>query len=350
MAHVLNLEALSLNPKESTEFEAFIQERILEQPILSTIHRIWPGIKMKEQIVFAGLMGKTGIADPSCTRPTSGAGAAMSEKFWEPANMGDTFSLCQTEVNALFKAYYDKIASYAQKFDIEGSDEMRFIAALIEDSASKAIARIVWFGDKAVKAAGAATAGLKAVGDVKFYSLINGLWKQIFLGVVAGTIVKADVKTTAKETFKEIWKKADVRLRSAADKQLLVSRSLFDAYTDELIEKSENFSIELTTEGLPTVRWNGIPVVNMETVWDLNLNDFVSNTTDKAAYLPERAILTVPANIPVGTLNDGDFTELEAWYNKDERKNKIAYGMTIDTKVLENYMIVAAYGNFELAN
>ena len=37
-----------------------------------------------------------------------------------------------------------------KKFDIEGSDEMRFIAALIEDSASKAIARIVWFGDKAV--------------------------------------------------------------------------------------------------------------------------------------------------------------------------------------------------------
>ena len=350
MAHTLDIALLTLNPKESTDFESFVQERILEQPILASIHRIWPGIKMKEQIVFAGLMGKTGIADPNCTRPTSGAGAAMSEKFWEPANMGDTFELCQPEVNALFKAYYDKITSYAQKFDIEGSDQMRFIAALIEDSASKAIARTVWFGDKAVAVAGAATAGLKVAGDVKFYSLIEGLWKQIFTGVIANKIAKADIETNAIDTFKGIWTKSDVRLRAAADKKLFVSRSLFDAYVNELTAKSQNFTLELTTDGLTTVNWNGIPVVNMETVWDLNLNDFVSNTADNLPFLPERAVLTVGANIPIGTLNDGDFTQLEAWYNRDERKNKIAYGMTIDAKVLEDYMITVAYGNFKQAN
>jgi len=350
MAHLLDTSLLTLNPKESTEFEAFIQERIFEQPILSTIHRIWPGIKMKEQIVFAGLMGKTGIADPDCDRPTSGAGAAMSQKYWDPANMGDTFELCQAEVNALFKAYYDKITSYAQKFDIEGSDQMRFIAALIEDSASKAIARIVWFGDKSVAAAGASTAGLKAAGDVKFYSLIDGLWKQIFTGVIANKIAKADVETNATDTFKGMWKKSDVRLRSALNKKLFVSRSIFDAYVNELTEKSQTFTLALTTDGLATVNWNGIPVINMETVWDLNLDDFVTNTTDNLPFLPERAVLTVSDNIPVGTLNDGDFTQLEAWYNRDERKNKIAYGMTIDAKVLEDYMITVAYGNFKQSN
>jgi hypothetical protein len=350
MAHVLNTSALTLNPKESPEFEAFIQERIFEQPILASIHRIWPGIKMKEQIVFASLMGKTGIADAACTRPASGATSVMTQKYWEPANIGDTFVLCQAEVNALFKAYYDKITAYAQKFDIEGSDEMRFIAALVEDSASKAIARIVWFGHKAVAAAGANTAGLKAAGDVKFYSMIDGLWTQIFAAVTAGTVQKADVKTSSELTFDEMWLKADVRLRAAADKQLLVSRTIFDNYTKSLRDKSQNFTIELTTEGMQTVRWNGIPVVNMETIWDLNLNDFVSDTTTNGAYLPERAILTVPANIPVGTLNEGDFDQLEAWYNRDERQNKIAYGMTIDAKVLEGYMIVAAYGTFEVGN
>lgn len=346
MAHLLDVSLLTLNPKEQPDLEKFIQERIFEQPVLANIHRIWPGIKMKEQIVFAGLMGKTGIADPTCTRPTSGAGAAMSEKYWEPKNMGDTFALCQSEVNALFKAYYDKIISYAQKWDITGSDEEKFITALVEDSATKAIARIVWFGDTAVAAAGAATAGLTTADNVKFYSLIDGLWKQIFAGVIAGTIKKAEIAASAELTFDAMWNLADSRLRAAEGKQLLVTRSLFDNYTKMLSDKSQNFSIEITQNGLQSVKWNGIPVVNMENVWDLNLLDFVNNSTDNAAYLPERAVLTVPGNIPVGTLNDGDFSQLEAWYNRDERKNKIAYGMTIDSKVLEGYMIVAAYGNF----
>ena len=348
MPHTLNLSGLTLNPKESVDFAAFIQERIFEQPALATIHTIYPGVKMKEQIVFASLMSKTGVADPSCTRPSSGAAATLTQKYWEPANMGDTFVLCQSEVNALFKAYYDKINTYSQKFDITGSDEEKFIAALIEDSASKAIARIVWLGDKSVAASGAAAAGLKSASDVKFYDMIDGLWAQIFDGVTATTIKKATVviESTvlkAEKTFNNIWALADVRLRGAADKQLLVSRTLFDAYTAELRATSQNFTIELTTEGLQTVKWNGIPVVNMETVWDLNLVDFEENSTSHGAYLPNRAVLTVPGNIPVGTLNDGDFTTLEAWYNQDERKNKIAYGMTIDAKVLEHYMIVAAY-------
>lgn len=350
MATLLNVSSLTLNPKEEPDFEKFVQERIFEQPMLASIHRIWPGIKMKEQIVFAGLMGKTGIADPACARPTSGASSSLTQKYWDPANMGDTFVHCQAEVNALFKAYYDKITSYAEKFDITGSDVLNFIAALVEDSASKAIARIVWFGDKDVAISGAAAAGLKAAGDVKFYDLIDGLWKQIFAGVISGNVQQATVGVSAEATFDEMWDKADVRLRSAMGKQLLVSRSLFDNYTRSLRNKSENFTIELTTEGLQTVRWNGIPVVNMETVWDLNLNDFEADSTANAAYLPERAILTVPDNIPIGTLNDGDFTELEAWYDRDERKNKIAYGMTIDAKYLEGYMIVAAYGNFQQAN
>ena len=348
MPHTLDISALTLNPKENPDFSRFIQERIFETPALAQIHTIYPGIKMKEQIVFASLMSKTGIKDSSCTRPSSGAGATLTQKYWEPANFGDTFELCQSEVNALFKAYYDKITSYAQKFDITGSDEEKFIAALIENSASNAIARIVWFGDKAVAAATSSVAGLISAANVKFYDMIDGLWKQIFAGVTAttikkGTIVIESTVLKAGKTFDSIWAVADSRLRGAANKQLLVSRSLFDAYCKELRDMSQNFTIQLTTDGLQSVMWNGIPIVNMETIWDLNLEDFVEDTTSNDPYLPDRAVLTVKENIPVGTLSDGDFTELEAWYNRDERKNKLAYGMTIDAKVLENYMIAVAY-------
>lgn len=343
MAHTLNLSALTLNPKEQTEFAQFIQERIFETPALADIFDIRTGVKMKEQIVFASLLSKSGIKDTSCTRPTSGATSTLTQKYFEPVGVGDTFELCQTEVNALFKAYYDKINSYKEKFDITGSDEELFLSALIENSASMAIQRLAWFGDTAIAAATSGAAGLISAGDVKFYDAMNGIWKQIFAGVTATTIKKTNIETTAEATFEGIWAAADTRLRTSPDKMILVSRSIFDKFTKELRAAQQNFSLEYTENGMAMVKWNGIPVVNMENVWDLNLADFVENTTTNDPYLPDRVVLTVKNNFALGTLNDGDFTELEAWYNKDERKNKLAYGMTIDAKLLEEYLVSVAY-------
>jgi hypothetical protein len=59
--------------------------------------------------------------------------------------------------------------------------------------------------------------------------------------------------------------------------------------------------------------------------------------------LPHRIVFTVPNNIPLATLNENDFTELEQWYNIDDRENKTAYGFTLDSKELEEYMITVAY-------
>ena len=104
MASVIDVSGLTLNPKEP-DFEKFVFERIFEQPVLNTIHRVYTGLTMQEKIVIAGIFGLTGIADTSCERPSSGAGLNTSEKEWLPARIGDTFVHCQADVNALFKAY-----------------------------------------------------------------------------------------------------------------------------------------------------------------------------------------------------------------------------------------------------
>jgi hypothetical protein len=97
-------------------------------------------------------------------------------------------------------------------------------------------------------------------------------------------------------------------------------------------------------EGLPSLKWNGKAVVNMETVWDLHLQaDFVDNTTNNAYYLPNRVLLTVPANIPIGTLNESDMSELDIFYEKKERQLYAGYGFTLDAKYLEPYMVAVAY-------
>lgn len=360
MASKINISGLTMNPLEVGEMGQFIVEKTFGNPVLSAIHTVWTGVKMKEQIVFAGQLGKTGIKDTTCTRPNSGAVSVLTQKYWEPANVGDTLVHCQADVDALFKAYYGKITEYVQKFNIEGSELEQFLSVMLTEAAMNAVWRISWLGNKAVAQAGAATAGLKLAADVKFYDQIDGIWEQIFDAVTSTaltakyTISENAEATIAAQTalssgrsveiFEEVWSVADSRLRGDAAAQFLVSRGIFENYRQYLQSKGENFSIDYTQDGFPSLKWNGKQVVNMETIWDLHLQaDFVDNTTNNAYYLPNRVILTTPANIPIGTLNENDMTTLEAFYEQKERQMYTAYGFTLDAKLLEEYMIAVAY-------
>lgn len=359
MATGIDVSALTLNPKESEEYGKFVIERVFEQPQLNAIHRVWTGVKMKEQIVFASLFGKTGIKDSTCTRPTSGAKSTLTQKYWEPAKVGDTLVNCQSEISALFKAYYTKINEYKDLFDITGSDEELFLLTMMSDSAMKAVMRLAWFGDTNVAAAGAAAAGLAAAGNVKYYDAIDGIWKKVFAGVASTDVKRYEITENAGvtpaaqmtlaagravEIFEGVWANADPRLKADANKRLMVNNAIWENYRQYLQGKGENFTIQYTTDGFRELMWNGVKVVNMEVIWDLDLfADFVDNTTNNAYYLPNRVILTVPDNIPVATLNEGDMDTIESWYEKKERQNYSAYGFTLDALYLEGYMISVAY-------
>lgn len=363
MASKFNVGGLTLNAQEVTDVSAFVIERVFSDPVLSAIHSIWTGVQMKEQIIFASQLGKTGIKDTACTRPNSGAVSTLTQKYWEPAKVGDTMEHCNTDLNALFKAYYGKVMQYRELFEIEGSDLAQFLMTLTSEAAMQAIWRIVWNADLNVAASQAAVAGLiDGVNNTKFYDHIDGLWAQIFDGVTGGSIAHTTVKVAALNAlivpanqvalaagdsvavFEDMWQKADSRLRSDMNAQFLVSRELFENYRQYLQTKGENSTIGYTMEGFPSLMWNGRKVVNMENVWDLFLRaDFEQDSTNHAYWLPNRAVLTVPANIPIATLNEADMSEMDFWYDKDTRLNKLAYGFTLDAKVLEGYMIVAAY-------
>lgn len=359
MASKIDVTGLTLNPLEQAEFQKFVFERTIAKDILSKFHAVWTAVKMKEQIVFAGRLSKVGIKDSTCARPNSGATAALTQKYWEPRSVGDTLIHCQKDVDSLFKAYYTKMQKYNDMYEITGSDEYKFMAAVFEDAINEALYRLIWFGDPDVAAAGAAAEGVILAADVKYYDSVFGLWKRIFAAVTATdvkryTITENTLATTtlqltlaagrSVEIFEAMWALADPRLKSDTNRMLMVNNAIWENYRKYLQSKGENFSIEYTLEGFQTLKWNGIPIVNMETIWDLPLQaDFVNDTTSNKYFLPNRALLTVPANIPLATLNENDFTQMESWYNQDDRVNKMAFGFTLDTQILEGYMAVTAY-------
>lgn len=367
MATGIDITGLALNPQEVQEIQEFIIEKVFSRPELLALHGIQTGVKMKEQIVFASQFGKTGLKENgACARQSSDPSSTLTQKYWEPIGIEDTLVHCNRELNQLFKAYFTKIQQYKDNYEIEGTDLQVFFSILMLESMQRTIWRAAWFADTAVAAADAGNPGVKVAGDVAFYDYFDGLWKQIFDGVTAtdikrytdataGGITDLNSKTTTAEQlalaegdavkwFEGVWRLADPRLKADMAAQFYVSNAIFENYRQYLQSKGENFTIEYTEEGFRSLKWNGKNVVNMETVWDLDLfADFVDNTTNNAYYIPNRIVLTVPANIPVATLNENDFTELEMWYDQDNRQNKLAYGFSLDSKVLEEYMIVVGY-------
>ena len=108
-------------------------------------------------------------------------------------------------------------------------------------------------------------------------------------------------------------------------------------------DKGTPYDISLTTDGFRELKWNGVAVRNEENIWDLNANYFAEGEAQLAAFEPHKILLTVADNIPVATLNNNDFTKMEAFYDQIKRENYMAYGFTLDAQVLEGYMAVAAY-------
>lgn len=349
---------LTLNAKENQDFAKFIMERVYQRDALRTNHVVQTGITMDEQIVFAGRIGKSGIKDPGTSRPNSGAKPTLTEKFWTPKKVGDTMVFNQSELNGLFKAYFDKIQKYADIYDISGTDEEKFLMELFTESAIEAVDRLIWHGDTAVAVSGAAASGLINAADVKFYDAIDGLFKQIYAAVVAGSVKRFTITKNAAATFalqalaaneastifEGMWAKADPRLKADTNKVFMVTNTIWENYRQELQTKGTPYDVTLTTNGFSELKWNGITVRNMETLWDLAiLNDFEQLNTHLAWDKPHRALLTVSANLPVGTLNEGDMQTLETFYDQIKREQYLAYGFTLDAKLLEGYMTVAAY-------
>ena len=365
MAHVLNVSGLTLNPKEETTFQninAYLAALTYMREEITRLHAIDKGITMKTQIVIPGLLGKSGLKGAaSCDRQESGARSVLTEKFWEPIIIEDTFKMCpKTELDPLFKQHFDKIQSYREIYEFEGaSDEQIFIGILMEEAIMSAIWRAAWLGDKDVAAATATVAGLKSAADVKFYNYFDGFLKQIITGVAANTIpyYQIDENTKndptlqktllagrAEEIFEIVKTNADIRLKGDPNAVFYVNDYIFDNYKNSLRTAGKNFTIEYTMKGVPELMWDGNKVINCESMFGLaNRTDFVNNTTDNAYRLPNFVIFSTPENLRLGTLNENDFSNIESWYNQDERKQKMAYGLTLDAKVVMEHMVSAAF-------
>ncbi|MEW5675566.1 hypothetical protein ABGT15_04575 [Flavobacterium enshiense] len=344
-----NFDNVTLSPKEVSELAKAIFETAFANPALAEMHSIVEGIDMKTQILLLSSMGLQGLgANGTCTPQDSEAGIVATQKYWENNQIEVRIPYCAKELPELLKAFGAK----TNKYDVEGSEEIKMIASRLLEALDETILRLVWFGDK--DAANVVSGGTITNGvNVDYFNSVDGLFKQIFAGVTAGNIKRATIAANTGSTYnaqelaagealtamRKVYNQADTRLKNHKDGMFIVTQSVYDNFLDKLEDAGLSAVGQLAiNDGVMTYRGKKILVADF---MDRNITAYQDNGTKY--NLPNRIVFTIPSNIPVGTLDSGEFKELGVWFDKTDRKVYTENIFSLDAKVLEGYFISVAY-------
>lgn len=355
---LLDVSALTLNAEEADSVSQAIFEVLITGPALTEYHEVETGIEHKTQIPFIGNLGLLGKKMTSCDRSNNPGQIPLTEKFWDPVLIGDRLKHCAIDVSALLKLFRKAQRINPDFYDRIDGEEFGVIIAKVEQAMVLMLNRLVWFGDTAADNV-TNSGNIKDGVDVAYFTPFDGLFKQLFTDVPttannyvaitenAGADYAAQANlaaTRAIDTFRAMYNKMDARMHTAiqggASPEFLVTRGLYHNYMDWLEDKSVAFTLLEVKEGSGELSYRGIPI-KVRDDWDSLITSYLDNGTkyDK----PNRALLTLKENIPVGTLNTEDLTALKSWFEMKDDANYIDFDLSLDAKHLLSYLTVFAY-------
>ena len=367
MATQIDVSGLTLSKLEVQNINDFIKKYYYENPGIMSYFGQINKVTMQQDIGFINQNRLSGIADTTCDRPASMQPFTTSSKTWNPKKIGDTMFHCQADLNALFKPYYLNIDNFKQLYDIQGSDIEMVLVQLITNLADRSVFRHAFLGNTTLAAAGAATAGLRSGTGAALghYNVIDGIWKQIFTYIATApsqriTITENTSNTLAgQKTFAsgaalayldQMYNSSPIAMRTTSPSDQMIT--VTDAFWLNYRASMRNADAAIVGSGtyekapLPTLTYNGIPVVNIghpvgtDLETDLQKN---TGTGAAAADLPNRVLWTTKNNVQLATLNADDFAAVETNYNVETRKLMLAFGYTLDAKVIDDSMYMVAY-------
>lgn len=338
-----------------------IMTRLYTKPAISQQLTLIGGIEAKMQIAILGRLAKLTKLDAGCGLGAMAGQVPTSQKFWNPVRAKFWLEFCWKDFVATFMVYLQRKG--IQRPDMTGTEIESFISSLLPDALTEDFLRIAWFNDTthSVVGSGSGTAKLTAGTDPTDYTIIDGLWKQLF--AIAGTAkitnnaagglnaangqasfaLQDSVLTPlgAITDLNTMKYGADFRLRDAPDAFYQVTQSVADK-VEQYLQGFANVEASYMTleNGLRVAKWNGIPVIP-NSFWDRTIRSDFSNGTKYD--LPHRAILTTPANLQAGVDDTSAIGDFEVWYERQTEKVNFRGGYMVDAKVIEDYMVKTAY-------
>lgn len=319
--------------------------------LLNVFRRVFNGDKL-------GLVGEfplLGKAGAGCSPEYGNDAIATEEKTWDIQAWEIAEQLCYKDIEDTLVKY--TLNTGTEIGDMTANDYLdEVVVPRLELALMKMYVRLAFFGDKDAEAV---TDGgvIKDASYVPYFTLIDGIWKQLFTIVTADAskrvTIAANSEATKAEQMNAISSQAvDIlndMINSASpalrqnDKQVIyVTQSFADGLEAQLL--ATYYGSELHWEsifgGIREARYRGIRL-RVVPLFDEIIQSYEGTTTK--FNLPHRAIYTTEANLALGVNGTDEFAELDIFFNRDERLNKIYATDKMGAMVLDDNMVVVAY-------
>ena len=362
MSNTLDLTGLTLNTEEAQMVSEAVFEYVLETSEIAEHHDIHTNIQWDTQIPFIGTLGLVGKQILNCKPDANGNKIPLSEKKWSPKLIGDRFEHCAVDADPLFKLFKKVKNINPDFYNRINSDELGVVLMRIAEAMKEMLIRLVWFGD--TNAETIANGGNIVNGtDLGYFTPFDGLWKQIFT---------VDIPTTSKfyvpigqneevgyfdqfdmqddfafKLFRSMWKKADPRFKQLVQKGQLkpvihCTSAIAENWLDFKENKSLGFTVANIEDGGLKEMFRNLQIVTRYD-WDAVIQSYQDGGDGVGYNLPNRALMTIKGNIPVGTVNTSDLEKIESFYDKYHEVNVMDFRLKLDAKFLQDYLAVAAY-------
>ncbi len=352
---IINPADLTFNGEEIRSLSEAIFERVFDKPALSDMHTIITGIEAKKQIALFGLLGLMGKTGAKCDPDESTETIPLSEKFWDPCDISDRLVQCWDDLKESFFVFGQKKG--VKRPDLDGTDFVNFVTERLGDAIKEAQLRFSHFGDVDAALSTASPAGnLGPDEDVDFWNCFDGFWKQIFdittttparrhIIVENAEALEVDQLDLADDrallVLRNLKQKADKRLKASKDKMFTITDTLRDNLETFLESQNVNSSFERIEAGHGDMLfYNKIPIVTFD-FWDRQIDAHFNNGIK--LHLPHRAILGEKSNMQIGVENTAAIDEVDSFYNKRTKKYFMDFQFKMDAKVVEDYLIQAAF-------
>ena len=350
MASILDFTQFSFTAEQIRAVRELVYDKVVSAPEIGLIHTVYNNIVFDKEIGFIGRGSKVGVAKQGCDPVAQAFSIATRKITWEPKGWEVYIAQCSDELEQTAAVY--SLNTGVSVNDFTNTDYMNIVETVLVEAVKEFMIRLFWFND--VNADTIANGGTLTNGTNKLYfNIINGFFKQILAQVAinpaqritisenaGATYIAQELDTTNIKSYVQgLVYKASIHLATMTDTFILCTQSFYNAYELYLQGLGQNQTYDNTVNGVPTVRFNGKPLIPIP-MWDLIIaTDY--NTGAKLLN-PHRAIYTSKSILAVGNDSEGSFGQMDAWYDKDSRKVKIEQFGKSDAKILNPEMFTIA--------
>lgn len=329
----LDLDKFTFQGRVVQAISELLMDETIKGPDINSVHTVFPDIVAHTEVGFIGKGGLIGQANSGCSPAPKPWKVNTRKLLWEPATWEVLLHLCWTELEQSAAVY--ALRTGVDIPDFSDTDYMNLVLQVLNESIMDFWWRLFWFNDTAadnVSSGGIITDGT----DTSYFSMINGFWQQIYAQYASNPAQHAAIITenagatyiaqrldpdNIVKYFADVVFSAPIPLRKQSDRFLLVTQSVYDAYTQYLMNAHSLESARLMLmDGREALSYNGTPVIP-NAKWD----DIIETYEDTGTKLnnPHRIVFTAQSVLGVGVDNPDSFERLRIWYDPNTRLVKV---------------------------